>query len=72
MDENRVVGTAKNIGGKVQEGFGRVMGDAKSQVEGATNQAATRRLPQAGQTKPSGHRRLNIKAAQLASSENAS
>ena len=34
--------------------------------------AATRRLPQAGQTKPSGHRRLNIKAAQLASSENAS
>jgi uncharacterized protein YjbJ (UPF0337 family) len=39
MDENRVVGTAKNIGGKVQEGFGRVMGDAKSQVEGVTNQA---------------------------------
>ena len=38
MDENRVVGTAKNIGGKVQEGFGRVMGDAKSQVEGVTNQ----------------------------------
>ncbi len=33
--------------------------------------AATRRLPQAGQTKPSGHRRLNMKAAQLASSENA-
>ena len=33
--------------------------------------AAARRLPQAGQTKPSGHRRLNMKAAQLASSENA-
>src|ERR1700693_1464580 len=33
--------------------------------------AATRRLPQAGQTKPSGHRRLDMKAAQLASSENA-
>jgi hypothetical protein len=33
--------------------------------------AATRRLLQAGQTKPSGHRRLTMKAAQLASSENA-
>lgn len=40
MDENRVEGTAKNIGGKVQEGFGRVTGDTKSQVEGIANQAA--------------------------------
>jgi uncharacterized protein YjbJ (UPF0337 family) len=40
MDENRVAGTAKNIGGKVEEGFGRVTGDTKSQVEGIANQAA--------------------------------
>jgi uncharacterized protein YjbJ (UPF0337 family) len=40
MDENRVAGTAKNIGGKVEEGFGRVTGDTKSQVEGLANQAA--------------------------------
>src|SRR5882757_5663731 len=33
--------------------------------------AAIRRLSQAGQTKPPGHRCLNMKAAQLASSENA-
>src|SRR6267154_5775304 len=33
--------------------------------------AAKRCLPQAGQTKPSGQRRLNMKAAQFASSENA-
>jgi uncharacterized protein YjbJ (UPF0337 family) len=39
MDENRVAGTAKNIGGKVEEGFGRVTGDTKSQVEGIVNQA---------------------------------
>jgi uncharacterized protein YjbJ (UPF0337 family) len=40
MNEDRVVGTARNLGSKAQEGFGRVTGDAKSQVEGIVNQAA--------------------------------
>jgi uncharacterized protein YjbJ (UPF0337 family) len=40
MDENRIEGTARNFGGKVQEGFGRITGDAKNQAEGALNQAA--------------------------------
>jgi uncharacterized protein YjbJ (UPF0337 family) len=40
MNEDRVVGTARNIGGQAQEGFGRITGDAKSQVEGVINQAA--------------------------------
>jgi uncharacterized protein YjbJ (UPF0337 family) len=40
MNEDRVVGTARNLGGKAQEGFGRVTGDTKSQVEGVINQAA--------------------------------
>jgi len=40
MNEDRVVGTARNLGGKVQEGFGRVTGDPKNQVEGIINQAA--------------------------------
>ncbi|HEX3939221.1 MAG TPA: CsbD family protein [Xanthobacteraceae bacterium] len=40
MDENRVAGTAKNLGGKVEEGFGRLTGDTKSQVDGIVNQAA--------------------------------
>jgi uncharacterized protein YjbJ (UPF0337 family) len=40
MDENRVEGTARNIGGKVQEGFGRITGDAQAQVRGMANQAA--------------------------------
>jgi uncharacterized protein YjbJ (UPF0337 family) len=38
MDENRIEGTARNLGGKVQEGFGRMAGDAKTQAEGMVNQ----------------------------------
>src|ERR1700736_4138369 len=37
---DRVIGTAKNLGGKAQEAFGHVTGDTKSQVEGVINQAA--------------------------------
>ena len=40
MNDDRVIGTAKNLGGKAQEGFGRVTGDAKGQIEGVINQAA--------------------------------
>jgi uncharacterized protein YjbJ (UPF0337 family) len=40
MNEDRVMGTARNLGGKVQEGIGRVTGDTKSQAEGVMNQAA--------------------------------
>jgi len=40
MDEDRIVGTARNLGGKAQEGLGRVTGDAKTQAEGVINQAA--------------------------------
>lgn len=50
MDENRVEGTARNVGGKVQEGFGRVTGDAKTQAEGVINQAAGRAQDLYGQT----------------------
>jgi uncharacterized protein YjbJ (UPF0337 family) len=38
MDEHRVAGTAKNVGGKIEEGFGRVAGDMKSQVQGQAKQ----------------------------------
>jgi uncharacterized protein YjbJ (UPF0337 family) len=40
MDENRLEGNVRNVGGKVQEGVGWATGDAKSKVEGAMNQAA--------------------------------
>ena len=38
MDENRISGTAKNIGGKVEEDFGRVTGDAKTEAAGVAKQ----------------------------------
>ena len=38
MDENRVSGTARKFGGKVEEGFGRVTGDTDTQAEGIANQ----------------------------------
>ena len=40
MDENRIAGTARNLGGRVEEGVGRVTGDAKTQVRGMADQAA--------------------------------
>ena len=40
MDENRITGTARNLGGKVEEGVGRVTGGAKTQVRGMADQAA--------------------------------
>ena len=39
MDENRVEGTVRNIGGKVQEQVGRVTGDAATQAKGKLNEA---------------------------------
>jgi uncharacterized protein YjbJ (UPF0337 family) len=39
MDENRMSGTAKNLGGKVEEGLGRATGDAKTRVQGQTREA---------------------------------
>jgi uncharacterized protein YjbJ (UPF0337 family) len=40
MSQDRIEGTARNLGGKVEEGFGRATGDVKSQVEGKIRQAA--------------------------------
>jgi uncharacterized protein YjbJ (UPF0337 family) len=40
MNENRVEGAVRNAGGKVQEGFGRMTGDARTRAEGIANQAA--------------------------------
>jgi uncharacterized protein YjbJ (UPF0337 family) len=39
MDENRVSGTAKNLGGKLEEGIGRAAGGAKTRVQGQMRQA---------------------------------
>jgi len=38
MNEDRVIGNAKNVGGQVEEGFGRATGDVKSQLQGKAKQ----------------------------------
>jgi uncharacterized protein YjbJ (UPF0337 family) len=53
MYKDRIAGTARNMGGKVQEGFGRVTGDAKSQADGLINQAAGAAQDLYGQAKES-------------------
>jgi uncharacterized protein YjbJ (UPF0337 family) len=40
MNEDRFAGTAKNLGGKVEEGIGRAAGDLKTQAEGKAKQVA--------------------------------
>ena len=40
MDEDRISGTARNVGGKIEEGVGRLTGDAKTQIQGKLDQAA--------------------------------
>jgi uncharacterized protein YjbJ (UPF0337 family) len=40
MDEDRVAGTARKLGGRVQEDVGRFTGDAQTQLKGMADQAA--------------------------------
>ena len=39
MNEDRFAGTGKNVGGRVEQGFGRATGDVKTEVEGKMKQA---------------------------------
>ena len=39
MNEDRFAGTAKNLGGRVEQGFGRATGDVKTETEGKIKQA---------------------------------
>jgi uncharacterized protein YjbJ (UPF0337 family) len=50
MDENRLEGTTRNLGGKIQEGVGRATGDTKTKAEGLMNQAAGTAQDLYGQT----------------------
>jgi len=53
MNEDRVVGTATNLGGKTQEGLGRASGDVSTQAKGVINQAAGTAQELYGQAKES-------------------
>jgi uncharacterized protein YjbJ (UPF0337 family) len=50
MDENRLEGTARNIGGRIEEQVGRATGDTKIRAEGFLNQAAGAAQDVYGQT----------------------
>ena len=50
MDENRLYGTARNVGGKVEEGVGHATGDVKTQIQGKLDQAAGAAQDLYGQT----------------------
>jgi uncharacterized protein YjbJ (UPF0337 family) len=51
MNEDRIEGTARNLGGKVQEAAGKLTGDAKTRVEGDINQATGRAQDLYGQAR---------------------
>jgi uncharacterized protein YjbJ (UPF0337 family) len=53
MNEDRIKGTVRDVGGKVQESFGRGIGDAGTQVEGVTNQLKGKAQDLYGQAKDS-------------------
>lgn len=53
MNQDSVAGTAKTLGGKVQEGVGRVTGDTKTHVEGVVTQAKGAAQDLYGQVKES-------------------
>jgi uncharacterized protein YjbJ (UPF0337 family) len=46
---DRIEGTARDLGGRVQEGIGNLTGDAKTQAEGMYNQAAGQAQQAVGQ-----------------------
>jgi uncharacterized protein YjbJ (UPF0337 family) len=50
MDENRVEGTAREFGGKIQDAVGAITGDAATQARGQVNRAAGRAQDAYGQT----------------------
>jgi uncharacterized protein YjbJ (UPF0337 family) len=49
MMDDRVEGTAREFGGRVQETVGNVTGDSKTQAQGLYNQAAGQAQQAAGQ-----------------------
>ncbi len=53
MDENRISGTARNFGGKVQEGVGKLASDGETEIRGKLNQAIGSAQDLYGQAKDS-------------------
>ena len=52
-DHDRIEGAAKNIGGKIKEGVGKMTGDTKLQAEGKADQVEGKVQNAVGGTKDS-------------------
>jgi uncharacterized protein YjbJ (UPF0337 family) len=65
MNEDRVIGNAKNVGGQVEEGFGRATGDVKSQLQGKAKQMEGAVRPSCGLRQLCGHRHRGNERAPL-------
>lgn len=50
MDQNRIEGTAREYGGRFQQGVGTITGDANTRAEGSVNEAAGAAQQLYGQT----------------------
>ena|ERR1700677_4235385 len=51
MNDDQMIGTIRNAGGKAQEGLGSVVGDAKLRAEGIANQVTGAAQEFYGQTR---------------------
>jgi uncharacterized protein YjbJ (UPF0337 family) len=54
MDQDRLSGTAKNLGGKIEESIGNATGDARTQARGQMKHAEGRAQDLYGQAKEAG------------------
>lgn len=61
IDDDRIEGSAKNLGGKIKEGIGNLTGDAKLQNEGKADQIKGRAQNAIGGIKDSAREALDGK-----------
>ncbi len=61
VDEDRVEGAAKNIGGKIKEGVGKAVGDEKLKREGQVDQVKGRAQNTIGGIKDEAREKLGKK-----------
>ena len=61
IDDDRIEGSAKNLGGKIKEGLGNLTGDAKLQSEGKADQIEGRAQNAIGGIKDSAREALDGK-----------
>jgi uncharacterized protein YjbJ (UPF0337 family) len=67
VDENRIAGTAKDVGGRLQEEFGRATGDPATQAKGAASRMRGGAQDLYGQARDAGSELAGTAADQVAS-----